>query len=88
MKLDDPQCVVSSTLGLGEWVISWIERSWSSTTYHPFFFPILLVPFLCIIHASPNGRFVAIVVLRSGTWTLDTTNDVNLPRVEVLLIIV
>ena len=89
MKVDDPQCFVSSALrsggGLSAW--SWTERARVNTTYDPFFSLTLLVLILCVIHAFLDGRVVAIVAIGSETWTLDTTNDVHSPRVEVLLIL-
>ena len=89
MKVDDPQCFVSSILGSGDWVISMeLDRKVvCNTTYNPFFSSFRLVLILRIIHAFRDGRVVAIVAIQSETRTLDTTNDVHLPRVEVLLIL-
>ncbi len=92
MEMDDLQFFVFSTLGLGGWILSAeLDRKiLCKYTYNPFFSPILLVLFLCIIHAPPDAgrRVVSIVTIRSGTRTLDTTNDVHSPSVEVLLILI
>ena len=69
MKTDDPQSFVCSTLGLRVYYVELDRKLYSSTTYNPFFSPILVVPFLCTIHATHDGRVIPIVSIRSGTRT-------------------
>ena len=65
MKVDYPQRFVPSTLSLGGGLSAWsrTERSCAGATYNPFFLPIHLVLFLCIIHATLDVRVVSIVTI-------------------------